>query len=141
MKKIIMYIIIGFIICAAFMPAVTRSVQGQAGNKPSFKLTDYRDVYMGNYFCNCSCRATVSDKSGQGNFTDTATISVVKDALDSILQVNIALNTYKMKLTNSKMRPCQAGTHFSGNFFASDSISFVMYIGLGHVCRYQGKKR
>ena len=112
-----------------------------AFNKPMNLPNDYRDGYLGNYFCRRSWEEINSEKNGQNLKTDTLTIFVTKDVSDSILQIKIARNIYKVKLINNEIRPSQANVHFVGNFIANDSISIVVNEGLSRVSFYRGKKK
>lgn len=128
MKKIITLSIVGFVICTAFNYSVVL-------------LTDYRDAYTGNYFCTRSCeRMKTSPNDLNTTTTDTLTIAVAKDALDSIMNITIGQSTLQVKLKNNTLHPYTAGSRFGGKFFATDSISF-MSSGLGNLCSYRGKKK
>ncbi len=127
MKKIIGISILVFIICTAF-------------NKLTVLPIDYRDTYTGNYFCRCNCQRMRMKPSDPGTYTDTLTIGVAKDPLDSILKITIGKSIYQIKLKNNVLHPYVATDRIGGNFFASDSISFVSS-GLGSSCSYRGKKK
>lgn len=127
MKKIIAVSMLGFIISTAF-------------NKPAILLSDYRDAYTGNYFCTRSCERMKTSPNASTTYTDTLTIGVAKDALDSILKITIGQSTYRAKLKNNTLHPYTAGARFGGKFFSTDSISF-MSSGLGNLCSYRGKKK
>jgi hypothetical protein len=104
-------------------------------------ITDYRDIYVGSYFCNRICTALSSDHTSIMNITDTATISVSKDPLDSILQIKLGSNYYAVKLKSGIMTAYPSEGHRSGKFYASDSISFNLTTGLApSTCIYTGKK-
>ncbi|HEX7414746.1 MAG TPA: hypothetical protein VF411_11950 [Bacteroidia bacterium] len=127
MKKIITISILGFIICTAF-------------NMPT-AFTDYRDSYTGSYFCNRSCEGMRNRQNTQSTQSDTVTIIVTKDALDSILKITIGKNTMQAKIKNKMLNPhSESSAHWGGKFFATDSISF-MSSRLGSTCRYAGKKK
>ena len=137
MKKISIFIIICFVICTAFITKVTRSVQGQEGNKPTVLLNDYRDTYTGYYFCHFS--ANSFNLSGPNVIRDTATICLTKDVSDSIIQFADKANTFKFKLKNKNLYPSSASGRSNGKFFAADSISIYISYGRGSVI-YKGKK-
>ena len=80
MKKIITISILGVIICSAF-------------NKPKITATDYRDTYTGTYFCKSNCGGLNWSTRSSDFSTDTISISVVKDAADSILLINFNKQT------------------------------------------------
>ena len=128
MRKIIAISILGFVICTAF-------------NKPMFLFTDYRDAYTGTYFCKSAC----SNKDGvtreSVNTTDTLSIAISKDAADSVLQIKLGTNILKVKLLNKNLTAFQAGSHYGGNFFASDSLDFIFASGRTSSCKYIGKKK
>jgi hypothetical protein len=127
MRKIIAISILGGMVFAAFkMPAT---------------FTDYRDSYIGSYFCNRSCEGMRNRQNTQSTYSDTITITVAKDALDSILKITIGKNTMQAKLNNKTLYPySESSAHWGGKFFASDSITF-MSSRLGNLCSYRGKKK
>ena len=127
MKKITMIGIIVFTICTAF-------------RKSPVLLVDYRDAYAGNYFCNSSCDRMRAKPSDQITYADTLTISIAKDALDSILKITIGQNTLQVRVKNNVLYPYTTSAHVGGKFFANDSLDFFSS-GLGHACRYRGKKK
>lgn len=128
MKKIIPLLISGIIICTAF-------------SKQTKYLSDYRDAYIGKYFCKCYCRSTIASQNNNNTPIDTLTVNIYKDIMDSTLQINIKNNNIKVRLSNNKILPNDPSVHFSGKFFASDSIAFIKYVGLGGICSYRGKKK
>ncbi len=118
----------GFIICTAF-------------NKPMVLLTDYRDAYVGSYFCNSSCQGLNSQHTALTTNNGTTTIGVAKDLLDSILKITIGKSTYQVKLKNNRMYAYPVGRHWGGKFFAADSIGFTASVSLApNACSYTGKK-
>ena len=125
MKKIILLTLTGFIICTAYKP-----------------LTDYRDSYTGSYFCNRSCQRLNAPYTELTTYNDTLTIIIEKDQRDSMLQITIGQNSYRMKLNNGRINASEPSTRYYGNFFASDSISFIVKPGLApNSCSYRGKKK
>ena len=127
MKKIILFIAASFIICTAFMSSAFRVL-----------VTDYRDAYIGNYFCNRSCQRIRTEPA---TISDTITISVAKDPLDSILKITAGQNIFRAKLKNNSLLPYPASAPLGGKFFATDSLTFHSSAGLGHVCIFIGKKK
>ena len=126
MKKIIAISILGFMMCTAF-------------NIPTI-FTDYRDSYTGSYFCNRSCEGMRNRQNTQSTHSDTVTITVTKDVLDSILQITIGKNILQVMLKNNTLYPYPAGARLGGKFLSNDSIAF-MSSGLGNSCSYRGKKK
>jgi hypothetical protein len=127
MKKIIFLVSAGFVICTAFI-------------NPSLPPSDYRDSYVGSYLCTSECKVVNSDFSGYNTNTSITTIIVAKDALDSILNVTVHSNVFKIKLKNSNMIPIK-GAH-RGRFFSTNSISFSFSSPMGvNGCSYKGKKQ
>ncbi len=126
--KSLLFLISGvLIICTAFI-------------SPLFPPTDYRDSYVGNYSCTSKCKTVNSDFSGYNTNTSTVTIRIAKDVVDSILNVTLNSNVFKIKLINSNMSPIK-GTH-RGRFFSTDSISFSFSGAMGmNGCTYIGKKQ
>jgi hypothetical protein len=118
--------IIGVIICLMVLTAFI---------KPKQIANDYRDGYIGNYFC----RSTVT-AVGKGAMYDTVTIGISKDVLDSVVQIKFGRNTKKFKIKNNLLNPSSIGEHHNGIFFATDSIRLYMYGGHAMVT-YVGKKK
>jgi hypothetical protein len=130
MKKIIALSILSFIVCTAF-------------NKPTILVTDYRDAYIGKYFCKsvCSKKDDTNGKIQNSYRNDTISIVISKDATDSVLQVKLSAQVLKVKLHNNYMRSYSRGVHCGGKFFATDSLDFNFTPGLASSCRYLGKKQ
>ncbi|MHB8261852.1 MAG: hypothetical protein ACYDCN_13445 [Bacteroidia bacterium] len=126
-SKIITLSILGFIICTAF-------------NKIS---NDYRDSYIGTYFCHSSYTVLVNTGQGgtQQTHTDTLSISVAKAAKDSVLAIKIGTNTHLFKLKNNILYAHPKGEHRIGRFIDADSI--LVSIEGGHFASfiYTGKKK
>lgn len=135
MKKHVLLIVTGFIICTAFHKPKDTICNRTAGNS----CTDYRDAYTGSYFCHSSS-TMVNPEEGPKKTNSTLTINVSKDALDSILQITIGTNTHKFKLKSEKLYAYPDGEHRNGKFFATDSISMYMSYGRASSSVYIGKK-
>lgn len=103
--------------------------------KPKEITNDYRNGYIGNYFCRSTIIAV-----GKGAMYDTLTIAISKDALDSVVQIKFGRNIQKFKVKNNLLNPSSIGEHHHGNFFAADSISLHVYGGHAMVT-YLGKKK
>ncbi len=103
-------------------------------------VIDYREVYVGNYFCH---RSTTGFKSGDlATITnDTLTISLTKTDIDSILQVHTGGRNYQFKLKNSLLYAYPEGGRHGGKFFANDSIVLMIPIGRASSSNYLGKKK
>jgi hypothetical protein len=125
MKKSII-IFIGFVICSAFI-------------NPLQPVSDYRDACTGTYFCNRVCSSGLGMKVTQTS--DTISIVIKKDALDSVLQINVGGQNTKMKLHNKTLQAYPKSGYFGGIFFASDSLDFYLTSGRASSCRYLGKKK
>ncbi len=126
MKKISL-LILSSIICTAFTKVVL--------------LTDYRDAYVGNYSCNSVCQGLNSDLTAITYKTNTITLNLSKDPLDSIMKVSIGKEIYKVKLVSSKLCSYPSGKTWAGSFYAGDSIWFVKSTSLSpNDCKYVGKK-
>ena len=128
MKKIIAIGILGFIICTAF-------------NKPTVLLTDYRDSYTGTYSCKFYNNHLSSATMQYVLDTGRVSITVSKDAIDSVVQINISGQILKAKLINKVLRPYPKEGRYGGNFFAADSISFGFAATMAVSLRYMGKKQ
>jgi len=125
MKKIFILLLSGFIICTAFI-------------KPP---TDYRDSFVGNYFCRSKCQV-LSYSYELTNHIDTATIRISKNTRDSILNIVIIGRTYEVKLKNGVLYPDPQRSRNQGKFFSTDSIAFTLGGGLvPSACNYRGKKQ
>lgn len=112
-----------------------------AFNKPIESFADYRDTYVGTYFCSSMCRGVNSEHNGLTSASDTITISIVKDPMDSILQITIRNTIFKVKLKSTIMSAYPLGQHWAGIFYSTDSIGFSKSVGLAaNVCSYLGKK-
>ena len=125
MKKILLFVLTGFIICTAF-------------NKPL--CIDYRDAYVGKYFCKRSTTSFSFD-GAPTVFRDTITIGAAKDALDSIMQITARAKTYQFKLKSGILYGYPDGAHQGGNFFATDGIRFNISLGHASSADYFGKKK
>jgi hypothetical protein len=105
--------------------------------KPLIRLSDYRDAYVGTYSCSSLCQAVNSEHTGLSISTDTITIGVGKDPLDSILQISIRTNTFKVKLKGTTLTAYPAGQHWGGAFYATDSLGFVISYSLAQIQRQE----
>jgi len=129
MKKNMFLLAIGFVTCTAFWA-------------PLVLPTDYRDAYVGNYICKSNCQTLNADQKGISVNTDTITINVSKNNLDSILNVKAGKGTWQVKLKSNIMYSYPEGNRWGGVFVAKDSISFA--VSAHHTpnsCNYQGKKK
>ena len=128
MKKIITLSALGFIICTAF-------------NKPAVMLTDYRDAYTGTYSCKFYNNHLSSETMLYVLDTGRASITISKDTLDSVVQINLGQQILKAKLINKVLRPYPNQGKYGGKFFAADSISFGFASTMAVSIRYMGKKQ
>jgi hypothetical protein len=127
MKKILIINIVA-ITCMAFITAN--------------KTTDYRDAYIGTY----SCQGVYFQRNTeQGKApivtTNTLIVNVSKDAVDSVLLLQIDSKSIKCKLTNRNIYSIQSEIHGGGYFYANDSLSFSFAIGRANSCKFIGKKK
>jgi hypothetical protein len=128
MKKIFLLLLAMYIICTAF-------------NNPQYLPGNYRDPYVGSYFCHRKCQLPNADHTALVIASDTVTIGVTEDATDSILDITIRGATYMTKLINKNLSPYPLSAHCGGRFFSSDSISFINSPTLSpNLCGYIGKK-
>jgi hypothetical protein len=103
--------------------------------------SDYRDSYVGNYFCKKDCQVVNSNRSGLEIVSDTVTVHVTKDVADSTLNLAFGQLNVKVKLKGMMLLAYPFGGHFSGRFFMGDSIKFGFSIGkVSNVCSLVGKK-
>jgi len=128
MKKVVIISFVWFLICTAF-------------NSPKALISDYRDGYVGKYFCKKSSSRFQGGKIAPAVSSDTITITISKDALDSVLQINLGQQILKVKLINKVLQPYTQGGHYGGRFFANDSLSFSFSPSLAISYRYLGKKK
>ncbi len=135
MKKIIILSILGFIVCSAFTTGIL-----QDKKTPALILTDYRDAYTGVYFCNVTCNRLSGDVQERDITSDTISINITKDAVDSILKINFSKQIVKIKLLSKAFEPYPKGGYYGGRFFAQDSINFSFSQGRSTSCNYAGKK-
>jgi hypothetical protein len=129
MKKIILSICVICVLCSAV------SIRLRL-------ITDYRDPYTGNYFCSRSHQHLNSEHSSLVYTSDTLTITISKDAVDSIVDITANQVTYKAKLISGKLRTYISWQQCSGKFYSSDSISFVTSGSqIPNSYYFRGKKR
>lgn len=126
MKKNIFILCIGFIVCTAFM------------NPPE----DYRDSYVGTYFCRSKCESLSSNYTEILYHTDTITIAITKNTRDSILDISVRGRSLQVKLINGIMVSYEQSIRNQGRFFSTDSIAFSSSSSsrIPNGCSYRGKK-
>ncbi len=126
MKKVLFLLFTAIIICPAFI----------------IPPTDYRDTYVGSYFCTSKCQVVGSNITDVTIHSDTITITVTENTRDSILNITVRGRGYQVKLKNGRMFPDPVNSRNQGRFFASDSISFLIPGGLAPgACTFLGKKQ
>lgn len=105
------------------------------------QTVDFRDQYLGVYFCNRNCQVLKGDKTGLEMSKDTVTIVVTKDPADSVLNIKADLSNFKIKLLNGKLYSNTKGSYCTGQF-VGDSIKLGTSIGrVSNMCTYSGKKK
>ncbi len=126
MKKLIFLLFASIIVCMAFI------------SPPE----DYRDIYVGRYFCTSRCQSLNSDYTELSYHNDTVTILVTKNTRDSVLNISIRGGSHELKLISNILRPAMRGSRDHGKFFSNDSIIFSSSPGLGpNGCSFKGKKQ
>jgi hypothetical protein len=104
------------------------------------KHGDSRDIYVGNYLCTCICQGVDTDQNRLAYQRDTIILSITKDRLDSLLNIDIGQNMYRVKLKDGVMYAYPPGQHWGGKL-SSNSISFGISAGMTTMCKYKGKKK
>src|SRR5579872_5089895 len=94
MKKIITISVFTFIICSAFK--VDTSI-------------DYRDACTGVYACKKYTEKFSLETKDTKLDTSRVNITISKDAIDSVLQINVSGQILKAKLINSELQPYPLG--------------------------------
>lgn len=124
MKKINTISALAFIICSAF------------NQSPM----DYRDTYTGNYSCKFYNNHLTSPDMINVLDTGRITVTIKKDFLDSVVQINLGQQILKAKLVNNNLEPFPNKSHYGGKFFSTDSLSFSFSPTMSGSIRYIGKK-
>lgn len=115
-------------------------ISGLLYSQTVVKTTDYRDAYIGSYFCICICQGIDTDLSKLTSHTDTTTLYITKNPLDSILNIYIGQNTYQVKLKDGTIHAYPPGRHWGGKLSANN-ISFGLSERMTIMCKYKGKKK
>jgi hypothetical protein len=127
MRNILFIAGIIFILCSSF-------------KKEKSILSDYRDIYVGSFFCVKNCQVVNSSYNGLNINSDTLTIYVRKDSKDSILDVSIGKSVYPVKLSSGNMMAYPNG-HWGGVYYSVDSLGFSTVTSLAPSgCSYVGKR-
>jgi hypothetical protein len=135
MKKSILYIIIGFSIFVSFRNP--ESIKNEFSKTP---LSDYRDAYVGTYFCHSKSPQIRFDKPPV-IIRDTISIIVTKDAIDSVLKFSIGINILKFKLKTGLLSSFpDEDRHKNGKFYSSDSLRLYISTGRANYISLIGKK-
>jgi hypothetical protein len=136
MKKYILLSLLVFIICSSFKtPACFENSIIKEIIAP-----DYRDAYTGIYFCNTVCTRISRSVQGTDVSSDTASIRITKDVMDSVMRVSLGNYVLKIKLISGTMQAYPKGGYYKGCFFASDSIVFNYSSGRATSYKCIGKK-
>lgn len=105
------------------------------------QVEDYRDKYVGRYFCNSNCQSLNQDQNGVKYNKDTATLQIVKDKSDSILIIRLHNNTHRVKVKGNYLIPEPISDRWRGRFFSMDSIIFTTTASRApSTCGYKGVK-
>ncbi len=123
------------LILIGFVGIVTCQVFSQSSDKN----TDYRDAYVGSYFCTYFNQGVDTDQNKLAYHNDTITLYITKDPLDSILIIDIDQNIYQVKLKDEIIRAYPPGKHWGGSL-SNNSISFGLSASMTNMCKYKGKK-
>lgn len=128
MKRISIISLIGLILCTAFIC-------------PQVSISDYRNSYVGKYACKVTGNHFQSNTTSNAVITDTISITITKDASDSVLLVNIRQQILKVKLVNKNLQATISGCHYGGKFYSADSLFFIYQPSMAVSSRYTGKKK
>ena len=112
-----------------------------AFNKPTIPLSDYRDSYVGIYSCKYYKNHLNSENMLYALDTGWVSITISKDPLDSVLQIDLGQKNVKAKLINKVLQPYPQKGRYRGQFFATDSISLGITSTMASSIRYIGKKK
>lgn len=123
-----------------FLTGFACIISGLLYSQPGVTITDYRDAYIGSYFCTCICQGVDTDISKLTSHTDTTTLYITKNQLDSILNIEIGHNLYQVKLKNGIIYAYPFGRHWGGRLSANN-ISFGLSESMTTMCKYKGKKK
>lgn len=104
-------------------------------------LPDYRDQFLGTYFCKKISSSLSNDAKGSVSKTDTLSIKISKDVVDSVLVINLKEGRLKFKLVGKSIRSEPlTGMQIGGKFFAGDSLDLYFSPNHAFAYRYIGKK-
>jgi hypothetical protein len=130
MKKFILTSMV-LIICVSF-------------KKQTTSITDYRNAYVGNYFCNQFSNGGLVSNSAQtgiSNPSDTVSIIITKDILDSVLLINLGRQQIiKAKLLGKTLQAYPSNGHYGGNFYSTDSIKLIYAQSRAFSYQLKGKR-
>jgi hypothetical protein len=132
MKNIIKSGILVLLICTGF----TEDKSFFHEERNNVLVTDYRDPFVGFYFCTVSITGRQSQV-----LTDTLTLHITKDIADSILKITIGNITLKTKLVSSNLNAFPYGGKYKGSFYSSDSLRFIYSPTRSTLHSYKGKKQ
>jgi hypothetical protein len=105
----------------------------------NFTLTDYRDTYVGNYFCRSRTTVYIFNESVATSY-DTVTVHITKGIQDSVMNISINNNSYKFKLISGNLYSYDLIDLGGGKFFSTDSFKAIISIGRASSIIYIGKK-
>lgn len=127
MKKNLFLLVTGVIIFSAFI----------------IPTEDYRDSYVGTYFCRSKCESLNSDYTELSYRNDTITVVITKNnTRDSVLNITIRGKVHELKLKNGVMASNLPSNQNRGRFFSTDSIFFsISPARIPNGCSYKGKKQ
>jgi hypothetical protein len=136
MKKVIIVCVSGFLICTGF-----KNQNKQKYSSFQTPVTDYRDTYTGTYVCLKTTKSLSRNNNGMDFSSETTSIIVTKDAIDSVLMVDLGEKSVKVKLLGKQLRPYYRSEHSGGHFYALDSIGFTYSPARSVSYTYLGKKQ
>jgi len=137
MKKMLFASILGLAICYSFV------IPNEVRRPPVATnfLTDYRDGYVGYYFCK-RWATTFKVEGAPNEVKDTITIHIEKDAADSVLLFTIGAVQQKFKLVGGNLYPYPDGSvpFRNGGFTSTTKVHFIIRYGRASSTNYIGVK-
>jgi len=123
-----------------FLTGFACVISGLLHAQPKVETTDYREPYIGSYFCTSICQGVDSGTNQLTSDTDTTTLFVTKNSLDSILNIELSPNLYQVKLKDGNLYAYPPGGHWGGRI-SGNTINFSLSVSMTSMCKYKGKKK